>query len=269
MYQLSDTPSGLRTPGQQGIEIRLWQVYILRNRTNLLNTLSAYSLESKPRTGNIVDEDRISYRFLMHDWEKTIKPLLNKNSIPFETGIPFIVDVFHRPEKKKVYLVEDDLDILFALNIILEDAGYDHDHRRTQRLSKSSHRRRHRFPQKTIRQTRSLEDGFEVHTGPRFGAPVLSRALPLYHLLQPIPQLRIIHLMIQKPAHPACLQFLIITVLAEGNDFNAFEIGIRFDGYEKIIRIKATHFKVEKNVCGNTLPERKQVNSLAGMRDGN
>ena len=125
MHQLSDTPSGLRKVGQQAVEIRLWQVYIFRNRTNLLNTLSAYALEGGPVAGWTIGADRITYRFLMHDWEKTIKPLLSKSSIPFETGIHFNVDIFHKPEKKKVYLVEDDLDILFTLNLMLEDAGYD------------------------------------------------------------------------------------------------------------------------------------------------
>jgi CheY-like chemotaxis protein len=125
MYQLSNAPSGLRKLGQQGIEIRLWQIYILRDRTNLVNTLSAYALEGGPLHKNMTDQERVAYRFLIHDWEKTIKPLLNKNSIPFETGILFNVDVFHKPEKKKVYLVEDDLDILFTLNLMLEDAGYD------------------------------------------------------------------------------------------------------------------------------------------------
>ena len=125
MHQLSDTPSGLRKVGQQAVEIRLWQVYILRNRTNLQNTLSAYALEGRPVREQRTDSERITYRFLMHDWEKTVKPLLIRNSIPFETGIHFNVDVFHKPEKKKVYLVEDDLDILFTLNLMLEDAGYD------------------------------------------------------------------------------------------------------------------------------------------------
>jgi CheY-like chemotaxis protein len=126
MHQLTDTPSGLRNLGQQGVEVKLWQIFILRNRNNLLNTLSAYALDGGPGKDNAFEHERVSYRFLVRDWEKAVKPILLKHSIPFEISGNFKVDFFYRKEtKKKVYLVEDDLDILFSLNVILEDAGYD------------------------------------------------------------------------------------------------------------------------------------------------
>jgi DNA-binding response OmpR family regulator len=62
---------------------------------------------------------------MMHDWEKTIRQLLLKNSVPFEVHQHFLIDVMHQMMKKKIYVAEDDPDILAAMNAILEDAGYE------------------------------------------------------------------------------------------------------------------------------------------------
>lgn len=107
------------------MEIKLWEVYLIRNRSTLNNTLSAYSLDGSPLQPHAGDPDRVAYRFLEIDWEKTIKPLLLANVIPYEVVKKFKVESFSDPAKKKVYVVEDDLETLFALNLVLEDAGYD------------------------------------------------------------------------------------------------------------------------------------------------
>lgn len=125
MHKLNDRPSGLRSAPLEGIEVRLWDIYLLRNRTNLSHLLSKYSVNGgiSHETGN--PSGRVSFRFTLYDWERTLEPLLVEQQVPFELCGRFLLDRAKDTRKKKVYIAEDDLDILFALNSMLEDAGYD------------------------------------------------------------------------------------------------------------------------------------------------
>ena len=105
--------------------MRLWEIYLLRSRINLSKTLSAYSLDNGPSDKEVNDPERVLFRFTRFDWDKTIKSLLSDLSIPYEITGNFKVDVMTHTQKKKVYVAEDDLNILFALDTMLEDAGYD------------------------------------------------------------------------------------------------------------------------------------------------
>jgi CheY-like chemotaxis protein len=118
-------PSGLKRSPQGAIEIRLWELYLIRNRTNLNSILASYSLDNDRMSKNTDNPEKVCFRFLTYDWEKSIKKLLNDNNVPFEVVGNVKVDVFQPKPKKKVYVVEDDLSLLFALNTTLEDAGYD------------------------------------------------------------------------------------------------------------------------------------------------
>jgi CheY-like chemotaxis protein len=122
---MNNTPSGLKRPPLDAIEIRVWEIYLLRSRINLNTTLSAYALHRKQYTGRNSESSKVAFRFLLSDWEKTISDLLVKNSIPFEKVSLCKADVEKTVQRKKVYVAEDDLNILFALNTLLEDAGYD------------------------------------------------------------------------------------------------------------------------------------------------
>jgi CheY-like chemotaxis protein len=117
-------PSGVRSELYNAIEIRLWEAYLLRSRINLNYILTAYVLRPAATQEPLRDR-KISFHFMIYDWEKTIRPLLEANSIPFEIIRCYRTDQFLPAEKKKVYLAEDDLEILFALNTLLENAGYD------------------------------------------------------------------------------------------------------------------------------------------------
>ena len=68
---------------------------------------------------------RLCYRFLKYDWEKSLRDMLLSNRVPFDIVRHSRVDVFKEISRKKVYVAEDDLNTLFALNTMLEDAGYD------------------------------------------------------------------------------------------------------------------------------------------------
>ena len=125
MERVDDKPSGLRSATIEGIEIRLWEIYLLRDRTNLFQVLSSYSVNNRPGPETVDLSGRVSFRFTRYDWDRSLKQLLMKQHIPFEVGSKFLMDPAKENRKKKVYIAEDDLNILFALNSILEDAGYD------------------------------------------------------------------------------------------------------------------------------------------------
>jgi CheY-like chemotaxis protein len=118
-------PSGLKRTLQPAIEIRIWEIYLTRTRGDLQSALSMYALDKGGKTSLTEGEPRVIFRFTMHDWEKSIMPLLIARYVPFEIIGHFSVDVLSPPLKKRVFVAEDDLNILFALNTILEDAGYD------------------------------------------------------------------------------------------------------------------------------------------------
>ena len=121
--QRQSSASGILSDLKQPcVEIALWGITSLHNRLYLEQTLARYALGAGPLRA---EKDKLSYRFLMSDWEQIIRPLVGSNSIAFETVKNYETDRDILPVKKKVYLVENDLDTLFALNVMLENAGYD------------------------------------------------------------------------------------------------------------------------------------------------
>jgi CheY-like chemotaxis protein len=118
-------PSGLKRPLQDAVEIKVWEIYLLRSRINLNKTLSLYSLNKSEGKPDHRESAKVSFCFLRYDWERTLSKLLADNSIPFEIVRTFKTDIYKQMEKKRVYIAEDDLNILFALNTMLENAGYD------------------------------------------------------------------------------------------------------------------------------------------------
>jgi hypothetical protein len=82
MQTTTDTPAGYKESRQEIVEIKLWEVYLLYNRSNLYNTLSTYSLDNGPVEKDQQEAGRVSFRFMAYDWERTIKQLLYDNRIP-------------------------------------------------------------------------------------------------------------------------------------------------------------------------------------------
>jgi CheY-like chemotaxis protein len=122
MHENHKSPSDLSSSSQEGLQIKLWEFYLIRS--DLYHLLSSHSLDKGPLRKNSFEPDRVSFRFLAYDWERTVKKLLVNNNVPFEVDHNFEIDIL-KPVKKKVYVAEDDPDILFALSYMLEDAGYD------------------------------------------------------------------------------------------------------------------------------------------------
>jgi CheY-like chemotaxis protein len=115
----------LETVSQNAVEIKLWGIYPFRNRHRLYNILATYSLDGGPNENDFGAHDRISFRFLVYDWQKTLQKLLTDNNIPFVIHSYFVIQTYNYRRRRKVLIAEDDLDILSAMNMILENAGYD------------------------------------------------------------------------------------------------------------------------------------------------
>lgn len=82
MQPTTDTPAGYKESKQEIVEIKLWEVYLLYNRSNLYNTLSTYSLDNGTVEKDQLEAGKVSFRFMAYDWDKTIKQLLYDNRIP-------------------------------------------------------------------------------------------------------------------------------------------------------------------------------------------
>jgi CheY-like chemotaxis protein len=122
---MNHRPSGAPYTLPEGVEIKLWESYIIRSRVNLLDRLSAYAIDKGPWRGAARESERVTFRFFKFDWDRTVKVLLDEQSVPYEIVNVFQFDVAQSINKKRVYVAEDDLNILFALDTMLEDAGYD------------------------------------------------------------------------------------------------------------------------------------------------
>jgi hypothetical protein len=67
----------------QCIEILVSKKYLQDNRNNLQWTLSIYSLENQPVKIERSLRNSEVFHFMVYDWRKTIKQLLDKSQIPY------------------------------------------------------------------------------------------------------------------------------------------------------------------------------------------
>lgn len=82
MQFIAGTPVGIISNAQEVIEIKLWETYLLHDRSNLHETLNTFSVDRGPIIGAEYEPGRIHYRFNAGDWEGTVKHLLYENRIP-------------------------------------------------------------------------------------------------------------------------------------------------------------------------------------------
>lgn len=117
---LNKTPPS-RVASETAVEIELWEGYLARNNSGLRKTLCTYSLDNGPLPG--IQPETLLFRFLAFDWINNIRQLLEKNNIHYAVLAERGVDTMQQL-RKKIYVAEDDPDILFALSAMLENAGY-------------------------------------------------------------------------------------------------------------------------------------------------
>lgn len=114
------------SPSEEGIltavKVEIWQGYFVRNRTNIANTLSAYSLDNGPVY--VGDGQNLLFRFTTWDWKKKVRDILIAANIHFTVVGHSRIDPLAQLLRKKVYVVDDDLDMLYILSTTLESAGF-------------------------------------------------------------------------------------------------------------------------------------------------
>jgi hypothetical protein len=67
----------------QCLEVLISRRYITNSNNNLLWTLSVYSLENKPVIKNRAVHNSEVFHFMVYDWNRTIKQLLDEYQIPY------------------------------------------------------------------------------------------------------------------------------------------------------------------------------------------
>jgi CheY-like chemotaxis protein len=111
---------------QNAVEIRISRINHDMEHPEIFNMLMRYSLDTlqyhdqEPKRNGF-----ILFRFMFGDWVKTVRPWLIERQSHFELIRTYQVDVMEQLRKKRITVAEDDLEILFAINVMLENAGYD------------------------------------------------------------------------------------------------------------------------------------------------
>jgi hypothetical protein len=82
MQAMNDTPSGIREETAAVIEVKLFETFLLYNRYNLYNTLCTYSLDNGPLEKENDDLATVSFRFMVRDWNNTLRDLLDRHNVP-------------------------------------------------------------------------------------------------------------------------------------------------------------------------------------------
>jgi len=116
--------SALKNIKGEGVEVKLWEIYLLRNRTGLYVTLSRYALDNGPLEKSLTDRDMVTFRFTAFDWQRNIEKLLVDQKIPFWVHNRYRLDGFYSP-RKRVLISEDDPDVLSRMNTMLRQQGFD------------------------------------------------------------------------------------------------------------------------------------------------
>jgi hypothetical protein len=82
MQFIAGTPVGIISDSMEIVEIKIWEAYLLHDRTNLTLALNQFSIDHGPVEILHHEPGRIAYRFRAEDWENDIKHLLYENRIP-------------------------------------------------------------------------------------------------------------------------------------------------------------------------------------------
>jgi hypothetical protein len=82
MQLINDKPSGLKENTTTIIQVRLWETFLLYDRHNLYTTLSTYSIDNGPLPKKEDDLTTITFRFMLRDWNKTLRDLLELHNVP-------------------------------------------------------------------------------------------------------------------------------------------------------------------------------------------
>jgi hypothetical protein len=82
MHLINNKPSGLKESETTIIQVKVWEAFLLHSRHNLYATLSTYSLDNGPLVKGEDDLSTVTFRFMLRDWNKTLRDLLDQHNIP-------------------------------------------------------------------------------------------------------------------------------------------------------------------------------------------
>lgn len=77
-----EVPDNQKANSQEIVEIKLWGLYLLINRTALYNEMIQSSLDHGPVEKNPQNPGRVTFRFNTCEWESKIKKLLYTYRVP-------------------------------------------------------------------------------------------------------------------------------------------------------------------------------------------
>ncbi len=99
----------------QCIEVLIAKNYLSNNSANLFWTLSVYSLENHPvRTRQDMENSEL-FRFMVYDWRRTIKKLLETHKVPYSIVHYFVPATIYADQMSADGSFSDEARILHAL----------------------------------------------------------------------------------------------------------------------------------------------------------
>src|SRR3546814_174213 len=105
----------------QCIEILISQRYVHDSSQNLFWTLSVYSLENQPVRRNRSFHNSEIFHFMVYDWQRTIKKLLEEKKIPYSIVQYFSSDSIHADAGDESFSLHDNEgQFLAAINDLSE-----------------------------------------------------------------------------------------------------------------------------------------------------
>ena len=102
-------------PTIQCVEVLVSKDVVSRNGHNLHWTLCVYSLENEPVQKDFAPGDSAVFHFMVYDWNRTIKQLLDTHQVPYSI-IQFFTPESLFPQTPEYGLQESDANLLLALH---------------------------------------------------------------------------------------------------------------------------------------------------------
>jgi hypothetical protein len=100
----------------QCIEVLIAKPYLSQSSTNLFWTLSVYSLENHPvKTSHDIRNSEV-FRFMVYDWKRTIKKLLEVHKVPYSIVHYFAPVSIYSDDQKVDALFGNEVQIMKALD---------------------------------------------------------------------------------------------------------------------------------------------------------
>lgn len=98
----------------QCVEILVSKDSVYKSSHNLQWTLSVYSLENAPAKGNLPLTNSEVFHFMVYDWTRTLKQLLDDHQIPYSIVQFFTPESLFPAASEKYGLTYDENDFLLA-----------------------------------------------------------------------------------------------------------------------------------------------------------